>query len=312
MIYEPEDGNDLTQKVEVKHIKSLKKTNDCMVLIYTDGPDLGKRFDLKGKIISIGRDPDNEICIDEETVSRKHAKIEKKGGKTTVIDLESTNGTYLNDRRLEPYVEYVLHDGDRTKIGRSIFKYLSGNVIENLYYEEIHKMAIMDGLTNLHNKRYFIEALDREVARARRYRRPLSLIMIDIDFFKKVNDTYGHLAGDHILKELGELLKSRVRREEIVSRYGGEELAILLPETDKEGAVNVAEQMRDKVESHQFVFAGKKIKITISGGVSEVTEGDYDYNELIDVADERLYAAKNSGRNKIVATHPRKNKNNDE
>lgn len=304
MIYEPEDGSDLTQKVEVKHITNVKKVSDCLVLIHTDGPDLGKRFDLKGKIIYIGRDPDNEICIDEETVSRRHSKIEKKGRKTTITDLESTNGTYQNDTKLDPFVEYTLHDGDRAKIGRSIFKYLSGNVIETLYYEEIHKMAIMDGLTNLYNKRYFMEALDREVARARRYKRPLSLIMIDIDHFKKVNDTYGHLAGDHILMELGELLKSRVRREEIVIRYGGEELAILLPETNKEGSANVAELIRKKVDNHVFTFANKRIKITISAGVSEVAEGDYNFKEFLNIADKRLYAAKNAGRNKVVFKLP--------
>ena len=300
-MYQPEDGSDLTQKVEVKHISNLKKVNDCLVLIHTEGPDLGKRFDLKGKLISIGRDPDNDIYIDEETVSRKHAKVEKKGGKTTIIDLESTNGTYLNDRRLEPFIEFSLNDGDRLKIGRTIFKYLSGNVIESLYYEEIHKMAIMDGLTGLYNKRYFLEAVDREVARARRYTRPLALIMIDIDHFKNINDTYGHLAGDHILKELGEILKSRVRREELVVRYGGEELVILLPETDREGAFKVAELMRQRVESHTFIFANKKIKVTISAGVSEVIECDYDYNEFVKLADERLYGAKKDGRNKVVS-----------
>jgi two-component system cell cycle response regulator len=299
-MYQPEDSSDLTQKVEVKHISGIKKLSDCLVLIHTEGPDLGKRFDLKGKLISLGRDPDNDIYIDEETVSRKHAKIEKKGGKTTVIDLESTNGTYLNDRRVEPLIEFSLNDGDRIKIGRTIFKYLSGNVIESLYYEEIHRMAIMDGLTGLYNKRYFTEALDREMARARRYSRPLSLIMIDIDFFKNINDTYGHLAGDHILKELGELLISRVRREELVARYGGEELVILLPETDKEGAFKVAELMRQRVESHTFIFANKKIRVTVSAGVSEAVECDYDLSEVIKIADERLYAAKRAGRNKVI------------
>ena len=301
MIYEPDESSDLTQKVEVRHIDKIRKVNDCLVLIYTEGPDLGKRYDLKGKIISIGRDPDNEICIDEETVSRKHSRIEKKGGKTTIIDLESTNCTYLNDIRLDPNVEYILADGDRLKIGRTIFKYLSGNVIENLYYEEIHRMAIMDGLTNLFNKRYFLETLVKEAARARRYHRPLSLIMIDLDHFKQVNDTYGHLAGDHILKELGELLRSRIRREEIVVRYGGEELAILLPETAKDGAAEVADQMRQRVESHTFSFAGKKITITISAGVAELIETNYDFNGFVDVADERLYAAKKGGRNKVIA-----------
>jgi len=301
-MYQPNDGNDLTQKVEVKHIEGLKKYDDCLVLIYTEGPDLGKRFDLKGKIISIGRDPDNDIYIDEETVSRQHAKIEKKGGKTTIIDIKSTNGTYLNDLRLEPYIEYTLKDGDRIKIGRTIFKYLSGNAIESLYYEEIHKMAIMDGLTGLYNKRYFLETLEKELARAKRYARPLSLIMIDIDFFKKVNDTYGHLAGDHVLKESGEILLSRVRREEIVARYGGEEISILMPETNRSGAGKVAEEMRQRIEAHVFLFAGKKINITISAGVAEAIEADYDSKEFIKIADTRLYQAKKEGRNKVVTS----------
>ncbi len=299
-MHHPEDGNDLTQKVEVKHIGILKKQDDCLVLIFTEGHDLGKRFDLQGKVISLGRDPDNDIYIDEETVSRKHAKIEKKGGKTTIIDLESTNGTYLNDRKLEPFVEFTLNDGDRVKIGRTIFKYLSGNAIEALYYEEIHRMAIMDGLTGLYNKRYFSETLDREIARSRRYSRPLSLIIFDIDFFKTINDNYGHLAGDHILKELGEIFLSRVRREELVARYGGEEFVILLPETNKENASRVAELLRQRVEAHTFVFAGKKIHVTVSGGVSEALECNYDLNEFIKTADERLYAAKRAGRNRVM------------
>jgi len=301
-MYEPGDIGDRTQKVEIVHITSLKKVEDCLVLIYTEGPDLGKRFDLKGAIVSVGRDPDNDIFLDEETVSRRHAKFEKKGGRTCIIDLESTNGTYLNDARLEPLSEHTLGNGDKVKVGRSIFKYLSGDATEASYYEEIHRMAIMDGLTGLFNKRYLTEALDRESARAKRYGRPLALIMIDLDHFKNVNDSFGHLAGDHVLKEVGEIFRSRVRREEIVARYGGEEFAIILPETDKAGALAVAEQMRQKVEGHVFTFSGRKIRLTISAGVSEVSEGRHDFKEFLRIADERLYASKHTGRNRTSDT----------
>jgi diguanylate cyclase (GGDEF)-like protein len=292
---------DLTAKVEVKHLEEHKKrVEDCLVLIYTDGPDLGKRYDLKGNSIAVGRDPASDIFIDEDTVSRRHARIEKRDGQALVVDLGSTNGTYLNDARIQPYATVSLAEGDRLKVGRSIFKYLAGNVIETLYYEEIHKMAITDGLTGLFNKRYFMEGLDQEISRARRHKRALSVIIFDIDHFKDVNDTYGHLAGDHVLKELSEVIKSRVRREELVARYGGEEIIILMPETDVDGATRLAEQVRERVEQHNFRFSSKEIKLTISGGVASADEADYEIMPFIHLADERLYEAKNSGRNLVV------------
>jgi diguanylate cyclase (GGDEF)-like protein len=295
------DREDLTQKVEVKHIgEQRKRLNDCLVLIHTDGPDLGKRFDLKGNAIAIGRDTESDIVMDEETVSRRHARIERGGDHASLVDLGSTNGTYINDERIPPYSPVALADGDRVKVGRSIFKYLAGNVIETQYYEEIHKMAIMDGLTGLFNKRYFMENLDKEISRARRHKRALSLIMFDIDHFKNVNDTYGHLAGDHVLKSLSELIRSRVRREEIVARYGGEELVVLMPETDVDGAFQLAEQIRSRVETHEFSFSGRTVRITISGGVAGAEEANFEIMPFIQIADERLYEAKNAGRNQVV------------
>jgi len=295
------ERDDLTQKVEVKHMDQPRKRQaDCLVLIHTEGPDLGKRFDLKGNNIGIGRDPESDIFLDEETVSRKHARIEKGSGQTVVIDLGSTNGTYINDERVMPFTSTPLKEGDRLKFGRTIFKYLAGNVIETLYYEEIHKMAIMDGLTGLFNKRYFMENLDKEISRARRHQRPLSMIIFDIDHFKLVNDTHGHLAGDHVLKSLSELIKSRVRREELVARYGGEELVVLMPETDVDGATQLADQVRQRVESHEFAFSSQKIAITVSGGVAGADEANYEVMPFIQIADERLYEAKNAGRNQVV------------
>lgn len=292
---------DLTQKVEVKHLEEHRKqVDDCLVLIHTDGPDLGKRYDLHGSTITLGRDPSSDIFIDEDTASRRHARIEKSMGQALLVDMGSTNGSYLNDNRIPPEMPVKLTEGDRVKVGRSIFKYLAGNIIETLYYEEIHKMAIMDGLTGLHNKRYFMETLDREISRARRHKRSLSLILFDIDHFKLVNDTYGHLAGDHILKELSEIIKSRVRREEVVARYGGEELVVLMPETNVDGAFQLADQVRGRVQNHDFLFSNKTIGLTVSGGVASAEEANYDIMPFIQLADERLYEAKNSGRNLVI------------
>src|SRR5574339_944788 len=148
------------------------------------------------------------------TTSRNHAKIINTGKTIILRDMGSTNGTYVNDELID---EYVLRDGDFIKIGRTIFKFLSGNNIENAYHEEIYRLTTIDGLTQVFNKRYFLETLEREIGRAQRYGRDLSLIMFDIDRFKGVNDSFGHLAGDHVLKHLASVVKTRIRREDVLA-----------------------------------------------------------------------------------------------
>jgi diguanylate cyclase (GGDEF)-like protein len=211
-------------------------------------------------------------------------------------DLGSTNGTYVNDELVD---EYVLRDGDLIKIGRCIFKFLSGNNIENAYHEEIYRLTTIDGLTQVYNKRYFIETLEREIGRAHRYRRELSLIMFDIDHFKKINDTYGHLAGDHVLKQLASVIKARIRREDIMSRYGGEEFAIILPEIDNYNAVQFAEKIRGIVEKAVFRFEDTDIPVTISIGCASMTTELQEPHEFVRVADGHLYTAKSQGRNRV-------------
>jgi diguanylate cyclase (GGDEF)-like protein len=213
-------------------------------------------------------------------------------------DLGSTNGTYVNDELID---EYVLRDGDFIKIGRSIFKFLSGNNIENAYHEEIYRLTTIDGLTQVFNKRYFLETLEREIGRAQRYRRDLSLIIFDIDHFKKINDTYGHLAGDHVLKHLALVIKSRIRREDILSRYGGEEFTIILPEIDRENASQFADKIRRLIEKAVFKFEDTEIPITISIGVAAYAPESGDVAEFIKVADDKLYQAKTQGRNRVVS-----------
>jgi diguanylate cyclase (GGDEF)-like protein len=271
---------------------------ECLVLIHPPGANLGRRYPLDRPFVTIGRDTENDIVLDRDSVSRRHARLALANGQRVVVDLGSTNGTYVNDQQVQ---EHVLCTGDQIKIGNTILKFLSGQDAEQAYHEEIYRMTIMDGLTGVYNKRYFMESLERELGRSKRYNRTLSLIMFDIDHFKDVNDTYGHLAGDHVLKELAQLVRGRTRSEEIVARYGGEEFAILVPETGQQGAVQLAEHLRSLVESHRFVFENETIPMTISLGVATSGGHEWDSTTFIKHADSALYSAKRSGRNCVCA-----------
>jgi diguanylate cyclase (GGDEF)-like protein len=162
-------------------------------------------------------------------------------------------------------------------------------------------MTIIDGLTGAHNKRYFLEFLEREMARCVRYGRPLSLLMMDLDHFKQINDVHGHLTGDHVLKEMSRRLLGRIRKEELLARYGGEEFAAVLPETSNQGAIQFAEQIRQIVERETFEYEGDNLRVTVSVGVATV-EGTTDLGpeEFIRLADENLFKAKRGGRNRVV------------
>jgi two-component system, cell cycle response regulator len=266
----------------------------CLVVIY--GLDLGKKFNLEKPTIIIGRSSKADIQVDQESVSRNHARIINTGKSHIVRDLGSTNGTYVNDELID---EYVLRDGDFIKIGRTIFKFLTGSNIENSYHEEIYRLTTIDGLTQIFNKRYFMETLEREISRAHRYRRDLSLIMMDIDKFKPINDTFGHLAGDSVLKQLASVIKARIRREDIMSRYGGEEFAIVLPEVDEQNAHQTAEKIRKLVEKTAFKFEETRIPVTISMGLATLRPDVHDPAEFIKLADAKLYEAKAAGRNRV-------------
>ena len=297
--------SELDEKTRVTQIQqppggSGGRKNDCLVVIYTKEPTLlGKRFVLEHSPTRIGRGADNHIILDGDSVSRRHAHIEKRGETWHAVDDGSTNGTYLNDEQIARSAG--LANGDRVKVGPTIFKYLTGTDVESEYHEEIYRMTIVDGLTQVHNKRYLYEALEREIIRARRHARELSILMFDIDHFKKINDVHGHLAGDFVLKELARVVQSRIRRDELVARYGGEEFTVVLPETPLDGAKALAENIREKVQENRFLFQGEQIYVTVSIGVALLGEGDKTATELIKHADEHLYEAKRGGRNKVCA-----------
>jgi len=268
----------------------------ALVVIY--GLDLGRKFDLAREETVIGRSSKSDIQIDQESVSRSHAGITNSREGVRIRDLGSTNGTFVNDELVEGQRE--LRNGDFVKIGRTIFKYIAGGNIEAAYHDEIYRLTTMDGLTQIYNRRYFDEQLERELSRSRRYERVLSLVLLDIDHFKGVNDKYGHLAGDSVLKQLASSVRTKIRREDVFARYGGEEFAVLLPEVSLGGTRQLAEKVRKLVEKQRFEFDRQVIPVTVSVGIATLEPHHREAGDLVREADEKLYEAKTSGRNRVV------------
>ncbi|NVB41241.1 diguanylate cyclase [Pseudenhygromyxa sp. WMMC2535] len=293
-----DDNQDTIVNLKVDDTQGPKTRHKdaCLVVIY--GQDLGRKYNLVGRELRIGRATTNDICLSQDAVSREHAHVIVDDFGIKIRDNDSTNGTYINDNKIH---EAYLRDGDLVKIGRAIFKFLSGDNIESSYHEEIFRLSTVDGLTQVFNRRYFMETIERELSRARRYDRPLALLIFDIDHFKRCNDTYGHRAGDYVLRRMAELVTARARKVDVVARYGGEEFAVILPEIDIRGAETFAEKVRGLVEAETFAFEGRKIPVTISIGVAELDSAVANADDLIQTADRRLYAAKTGGRNRVVA-----------
>lgn len=267
----------------------------CLILIY-GGPELGKRFELT-KDATIGRDASNDICVDLPFISRQHARLTRGDKGWSVSDLGSRNGTHINGHIIEG--ETLLRNGDQIKVGGAIFKYIAGGNVEALFHEEIYRMTIFDGLTKIHNKRYMLEFLDREIARARRYTSPLSLAMLDIDHFKVVNDTHGHQAGDLVLERVAAAIAKLVRREQLLARYGGEEFCLVLPELGPDQVRAFCESIRQAVELEPLEFDGIPIKVTISIGAAALDDA-MDRDTFMQAADAQLYEAKHAGRNRVA------------
>lgn len=293
----PDQLDASTRITSVKEIVQLSKQRSAC-LVQLRGGDMGRRFELQQQAMDIGRDPSSDIVLESDSVSRRHARIEPSAGGHRVVDNLSTNGTYLNNEPVQG--EAPLRSGDYVQIGEAIFKYLAGDEIENAYHEEIYRLTIEDGLTQTANKRALTDFLEKEFARAKRYERALSVVLFDLDHFKRINDEYGHLMGDYVLREVAKVIKTRVRREEMFARYGGEEFCIVLPEMSLEDAMRFAETVREMVEVHPFKFENNNVHVTVSIGVATVTEEMARPEALILAADQNLYRAKRSGRNRVL------------
>ena len=294
-----DDVSEKTRVTDAVAIKPAESAQDVLVLIYPAGPNLGRKYELKGKVITMGRDPTSDILVSSDSVSRRHARLSMEDGRRILTDLESTNGSYIAD---QPIISQVLRNGDQVKIGDTIFKYLVGSDIEASYHEEIYRLTTVDGLTQTYNRRYLDEQLSRELARSHRYNRPLSLVIFDVDSFSRVNEDFGHLAGDALLAQLAGLVKRNIRREDVIARSSGEEFAFILPETDAKHSRNFAEKIRRLVEASTFTFEGTQLRCTVSLGIgaAQGPTAQVSNEEFMKVAQDNLAVAKRLGRNRVV------------
>ncbi len=259
--------------------------------------DIGRRYVLETSSLTIGRGRDNDVVLTSDAVSRRHTRLEVRENEVFVIDLQSTNGTYINDDgRLTS--ERRLIRGDLLKVGDTIFKYLSGVDVEAQYHDMIFRMAVTDGLTNLCNRQQLDKLLNEEIQRCQRNSRSLTVLLLDIDYFKKINDEFGHLAGDSVLRGLASAFTKRLRPSDKLGRYGGEEFCAILPETSLQGAMTFADGLRALAESCVFAADGKQIKVTISIGIAEWNTS-MQAMDMYRAADEKLYSAKRNGRNRV-------------
>lgn len=290
-----------TRAVDGKTIADVieeAKTNPPAIVVITGKP-LGKYFLLTKEKMLLGRELNTDICIPETSISRRHSEFVMTENGVAVMDLGSTNGTFVNDNRLEAQVACLLNDGDHIRCGNTLFKFVREGQIETRAGLKNYDYST-DSLTGIFNRKAILETIQEEFNKAKLRNSPLSFILFDIDHFKKINDTHGHPAGDYVLKETCDLIKNRmIRQRDALGRYGGEEFALVLPQTQSQIAIDVAERIRSAIEKHAFTFENKQIHVTISLGVVAVDSTSKTFDDLIALADKALYDAKNQGRNRV-------------
>ena len=281
----------------------------CLILY--SGDHTGTRFPLQGPRMTLGRSPECDICLESLGISRRHAELREVGDTVTLVDLGSSNGTHLNEQRIQAPVE--LKDGDVVRLGAAVLKFYERQSLDALLHDRIYRLATVDSGTDVYTKKYLLEALEREVKLARRTGRPLSVMCLDLDNFKSVNDRYGHNAGDLVLRSAAAAAQERLRGSDILGRMGGEEFAVVLPDTELQAAIQLAERVRTAVAARSFEFAAPapgpagspgppaRHKQTVSIGVTQLTPHTLDVRDLLGAADAMLYGAKRNGRNRVNA-----------
>jgi diguanylate cyclase (GGDEF)-like protein len=274
-------------------------------LVVMAGSNVGEMYKLDRVQLVIGRGDKAGLKLVDDGISRDHARIVREGGQLILEDLGSTNGTYCNGSRV---TRQALAEGDKILLGSAtILKFSYHDKLDEAFQRQMSESALRDGLTRAYNKRYFTERIESELQYSVRHDAPLSLIFIDIDHFKPINDDHGHQAGDQVLVQLATLVTTMLGDEAVFSRYGGEEFAVIARGMDVAGAKALSERIRASVEAHPFAHEGKAIPVTISIGVSYMPGlGIATTVDLVARADEALYAAKRAGRNRVcVAEAPK-------
>lgn len=269
-------------------------------LVQYNAQDIGKRYVLDQDQLVFGRAPNfAQVVVNDPSVSKRHAMFRLRGQTIEVEDLKSTNGTFVNERRMDQVA--VLKDGDMVRLGTVVLKFFAHGNIENVFHDKIYRMATIDTTTQVFNKKYVLETLESEFRASKDYRRALTVIYYDLDFFKRVNDQHGHNAGDAILKLTAQIVRTAVRKNDIVGRVGGEEFVIILPDTDAQTGYELAERIREKIASRGFKLdSGQTVDQTLSLGVAQLTPAMQSPLELLEAADKNLYRSKKEGRNRVT------------
>ena len=302
-----DDDKTLIAEISKLNFKTPTRKSSIPSLVQYSGEALGKRYLLSGETVKIGRSSEADITIVEASVSRLHAQIIENEDEIFIEDLGSANGTYINDQKVMGAAP--LKDQDVVRLGTLLLKFFSSDNIDGYIQDKIYRMATIDAGTQIYNKQYLMDALVRHFQLSKGSGRELSIIYYDLDHFNKVNDTYGHNAGDQILRESAQLVKTIIRKEDIFGRFGGEEFIIVLPKTDIKTAYDLGERIRSICAKHVYnietINDGIKKVVkhtqTFSLGVSQLTQNMTDFKELLESADKKLYNSKQNGRNKVTA-----------
>jgi diguanylate cyclase (GGDEF)-like protein len=266
-------------------------------LIVVSGVMLGYQLELGTALVVVGRASECGLSLQHPSVSRHHCRIWREGDTYVIEDLGSTNRTYLNGK---PIARAELRDGDQIGVGSNAIKYFTGASMEATYHNELIDLAIYDGLTGFFNRRHFRGLLDEYMEKAKSSL-PLSLLIIDLDHFKLVNDNHGHLVGDQVLTSVAQLIRENAPAAAPIGRLGGEEFAMALRGTTLEGAIELAERVREAVAAHPIETREVTLPVTISIGAAQVDAQVAQSADLLRNADEQLYRAKTEGRNRVCA-----------
>ncbi|HYR77325.1 MAG TPA: GGDEF domain-containing protein [Pyrinomonadaceae bacterium] len=283
-------------------------------LVFLRGELLAVPIPLERKEVTLGRALEADIRINDSRASRLHARITTERDEATgetryrLNDLKSTNGTLLNGKAID---QEFLQDGDKFEVGDQLIRFEMLDEIDREFQQQIHRLLVHDELTGLLTSKSFFSEMRREAARAEAESMPFCVLMMDIDHFKEVNDTYGHLVGSETLEEIGAVIKSSLRAGDVGARFGGEEFAAFLLDADYAQGLVAAERVRSAIEKHEFPAvrrgsseAPRTHRITISVGVASYPEDARDPIQLVEMADSALYRAKRSGRNRVCAYRP--------
>ena len=302
-----EDQNNNDEKTSVipsdtfkGKLEAAANTPPFLVVLVGPGKYTGVQWELTKPEIVVGRSLDADICLDETSISKSHVRLIISDASVSILDLQSTNKTYINGRQLSPSIPVELRDSDQVQMGNIIFKYLAPGNLEAISNQENFQKAYTDPLTGIFNKRALENKGPDALKRARLLNEDICAIVFDIDHFKKVNDTFGHIAGDYVLKELTHIIKkTQIRAGDFFARFGGEEFILILAQSSKTKGLDVAERIRKTIEGHNFEFEKKKIPLTISLGLCSLTPDIHDWTALLAKADEALYRSKLNGRNQV-------------